>query len=308
MEKIKSCPLPIYLKNLMITIRGVIEEEKFLLFGGVPIDYLLDGNKKFNDLDIAVEKKSKREVDNLKTRLIKKGFEIVVPLREYIVQKNKKVYLMYAKNQEVFLDICFLDDFNLALGLFNLDNLYCRYPELDFVNNFDTINGIIKKTIIPIKDLQSENPYLLLSRLIYLCSKYNIYPTERYDNKKIFLKIKNEIDSEKYSKTSDQFVSCLDSILKSIVRSNNKQKFVKNIIEFGVIKKAMPKLHNALELSIGLNPGNLRFIKNKEELLTYLINLFKDIKDRKKFLKELECLKIRKWDSEYYKIFNKIKI
>ena len=309
MEKIKNNqPLPIFLKKLILEISQIIEEEEFLLFGGAPIDYLLNGNTKFNDLDIAIKKTNKREMNNLKEKLVKKGFKVLISLREYTVQKTKKVYLMYAKNEKLSLDICFLDDFELAPGPFNLDNLYCRYPELDFVDNLNSIDGITKKIIIPTRSLQSENPYLLLSRFIRLCSKYKIYPLETSENKNIFLEIKKEIESGKYSNNSDQFASCIDSIIKSILESENRRKFIENIVNGGIIGKTMPELHRSLKLAVGLNYNNLNRVDNKKNLIILLINLFTNKNDKKSFLKLINCLKSRSWDLEYTDLFDNIKL
>lgn len=297
-------PLPIFLKTLILKISEIIEEEEFILYGGAPIDYLFNGNKKFNDLDIAIKKTNKKDIDNLRKILIKKGFDIVVPFREYTVRKTKKVYLMYAIKKHLVLDICFLSDYDLASGLFNLDNLYCRFPELDIVDDYNSIDGIKRKMFVPTRNLTKDNPYLLLSRFIYLCAKYQIYPMDDPINKKILLKIKKETEAIMHPVSSDQFSSCLNSILKSIIKIDDRKYFLKNLINSGIFGKTMPVLCKSLRLAIKVNDNYLDEIKTKKALILYLFNLLDDKNSKKDFLELITCLRFRKWDSEYNYLFN----
>ncbi len=292
-------PLPTYLKTLILKISKIIEEKEFVLYGGAPIDYLFNGNKRFNDLDIAIKKTSKNDINNLKKILIKKGFNIIVPFREYTVRKTKKVYLMYAKKKRLMLDICFLNDYDLISGPFNLDNLYCRFPELNIVDDYNSIDGIKRKKIISVRSLTKENPYLLLSRFVYICAKYQIYPMDDLINKKILLRIKREIEVVARPVGSDQFSSCLNSILKSIIKADNRKYFLKNLINSGILKKTMPALDRSLKLVIKINDSRLDKIKTKKNLIIYLLSLLNDVKDKKSFLELIKCLSIRKWELEY---------
>lgn len=296
--------LPIYLKKTILEISEIIEEKEFILYGGMPIDYLYNKNKKFSDLDIAIKKTSKKDINNLKKILIKKGFDIIVPFREYTVCKNKKVYLIYAKKDQLMLDICFLSDYNLASGLFNLENLYCRFPELDIVDNSNSIEGIQNKKIIFIKNPTEENPYLLLSRFIYLCAKYEILFMDDHENKKILFKIKKELELIDDFESLDQFSSCLNSILKSIIKTNNRKYFLKNLIDSGILRKKMAILDKSFRLAVKNNDNSLNKIKNKKVFIFYLFDLLDNKKDKKIFLELISRLNFRKWDSNYNNLSN----
>ena len=93
-RKIKSLILPIYLQKLLIKIHHLINEDRFLLYGGAPIDLLLNKRNDVRDFDVAVESTDERKISEVKERLVKKGFDIIEPYREYMVRKNKKVVLV----------------------------------------------------------------------------------------------------------------------------------------------------------------------------------------------------------------------
>src|SRR6056297_125545 len=95
----KSQSLPAFLQREILNLKEIIEQERFFLFGGAPIDYLFNGKKNFNDLDIAIEKKDIKTIQEVEQSLIKNNFNIL-SFREYIVQKKTKVFLLYATNNK----------------------------------------------------------------------------------------------------------------------------------------------------------------------------------------------------------------
>ena len=283
------------LKIKINKIASFLNINQFILYGGAAVDLLTSKTPK--DYDIAIKYKNKKEILNLRNHLKNNGFKIVEPWREYIVHKNKKVILVYAKNNKYFLDIAFLKNFNL-IGLYDIESVYISYPEMRIVDKYNGLKNIKNKKINFIRNISSENPYVALGRLIYLSAKYDIslfHP--RNTNLLMTLKKKSENYKSKSKYFNKQVIpSFYSHILKAILKSNNKLEFIKSLINLKVFDKIFPSLSIALNYIVNRQLINKLFkINDKEGLIKFLGDCLEN-RNKKEFLKEINKLKIRKWE------------
>lgn len=302
-QKIKTHKLPPRIKKFIRGIHNIIGEDRFILYGSSPIDLLLNTNIKIHDLDIAIEGINKYRVRKCREKIKREGFEILEPFRKYYIHKNKKVILIYAKNNRWFLDIAFLNNLSL-IGHFNIETLFFRYPQNDYIDKFDALKGIKEKKIIPIRNLNAENPYLLLSRFLRLCSKYNISLT-RHNHKKILLFLKTKIQQWKITSSFHKsvYISCLSSLLKSIIQSRNKKIFFQNLSDTSVFKIIFPELNRILNIHKNKIIKEVQKVETKLDIIV-LFDKYLTPLERRSFKSKIRKLKMRGWDEDDVKCSN----
>lgn len=292
----KTFTLPNHLKKLMREICDIIEEDEFILYGGTPLDLLLNNKTKIHDLDIVIAGIDKGKIRRCREKIKEKGFEIIESSREYYIHKNKKVVLVYAQNDKLFLDIAFLHDPEL-IGHFNLETLFFRHPQMDYVDQFDTLKGVREKSIKLVRDLEAENPYLLLGRFLRLCSKYDI-PLSKYEHKKILLDIKEKLKEWEINSNFNKsaYLSCISSLFKSIIQSRDKG-FNKVLINSSVLKSVFPELGQIINVYKDEFVKNMSRAKTKLDIVILFDKYLNDL-ERKIFRGKIKALKTRQWDEQ----------
>jgi len=295
--KVKIHRLPPYLKKIMSKIHNIIGEERFILYGSTPIDLLLNKRFKIDDLDIAIEGINKNRIRKCREKMKKQGFEIVEPFRKYYIHKNKEVVLVYAKNDRWFLDIAFLDNPTL-IGHFNIETLFFRYPQMDYLDKFGAIKSIKEKKIRLIRDSEKENPHLLLGRFLRLCSKYEI-PLKENKHRKILLDLQAKIELWKIVSNFEKnaYTSCISSLLKSIVQSNDKRLFMRNLIDAAVLITIFPELENAVSVHRNEFVKEIPNVRKKLDVVV-LFDKYLKTPERKLFERKIKALKVRHWNKQ----------
>jgi len=294
----KSNKLPDEAKKLLLEIHDIIREDEFILYGGSPIDMLLNRNTKVHELDIAIKRTGKAKIKKFRDLIKRKGFKIVEPYREYYIYKNKKVIIVYAQNKKWFLDVAFLDNPKL-IGHFNIETLYFRYPQLDYIDRFNALAGIKKKNIKLVRNIREENPHLLLGRFLRLCAKYNISLNNK-NSKKILISLKNQIDRWKIKNAfhKSAYISCISSLLKSIVKAYNKKTFVETLINTSVLKTIFPETSNIIRLKKKDFIDDFTKIKTKLDVVVLFYKYLKSSDGMMSFRNKIKSLKVRRWDKE----------
>lgn len=293
----KKLFLPPKAKKLMEEIHYIIGEDEFILYGSTPLKILLNVKTKIYDLDIAIKGINEYKIKKFVRRIKGKGFEIIEPRREYYIYKNKKVILVYTKNKKWFLDVAFLNDPQL-IGQFNIESLYFRYPQLDYIDKFKALDEIKAKKIKLIRGTKEENPHLLLGRFLRLCAKYNV-PLDNKNTKKILLDIGRQIIKWKIKNDfhKSAYISCISSLLKSILQSCDKGNFVRILINTSILKTIFPELEDVIKSKEGDFIKNISKTKTKIDIITLFDKYLKD-SNRKLFREKIRNLKIRRWDEQ----------
>lgn len=295
-KNIKNYELPISAKKIMDYLHDLIEIDNFILYGGAPVDLTINKKSKINDYDIAIRGKEQNKIEHVIDVLINNNFEIIEPGRKYYIYHNVEVVLVYAKKNTICLDICFMDDIE-SVGQYNLESLYWQYPEMMCIDNFDAVKCIENKEIIPIRVTGAENIFLLISRFIYLCSKYNI-SLSTADNIKIIKNFKNQLIKERERK-SDKYISCLSSILKSVLKADNRALFIQTLLDTKLLEILFSSMQYSLQ-KIMINEFGAREIreaKNKHDLAA-IMSRYLPREDRYLFKETLMQISQRKWDAQ----------
>lgn len=283
--------------SLLYEIYSYIEYEPFCLFGGVALDCLINLSiDNIKDYDIGIESVDENLIETMEKTLNHKGFR--TKRRNYFVGITNEVLILQAKRDNITLDINFLDSFNL-IGIFNIESVYWKFPSLKIVDN-NGINGIKSCKILLLKDIDRENPYLILSRLIKLLSKYDCCCFKEINNQPITSFINNlNLRLSKWNETkhckfheSDAKIAHYDNLFDTIMRANNPYKMLNKISVWKLLRVSFPEVHELLNNKTSyIIPFNQ--ISTKCELIDFFISKMpKEIK--KSFMSKIELLKMRK--------------
>jgi len=264
--------------------------EEFIFYGGGILDSL--SSSKINDYDIAI-KNSKGIKKKIISRLKKNKFEIFIKNRIYYIYINKKVSLIYAKKGKLNLDIAFIDNYDL-IGQWDIESAYIIWPKNKEINLNLAKKAKKAKKICLIRNISQENPFLLLSRFLYLCAKYSFSINKKEHKKYISLLEKKCIKwnppNIKFHKKEVE-ISFYSYCIKTLIKSN--KKMIKNLYALKVYEKLFPELHLALSLILR-NYQKFNKIKNKDKMVFYLDQL---LNYNKKFRRKIQKLNIRNWDN-----------
>lgn len=295
-----SKKLPRPLRQLMIRLSKVLGVRKFILFGGVALDLLINFSANIHDLDIGIEGRKKEIINHCKKQLRRCGFQIIGKDRPYFINIIEPVIMVFAKNNQWLLDINFMDNL-LSIGQFDIESLFFRYPELDYINRYDGIEAFKKKTIHPINGLYKENPILLINRIVDLSSKYSLSMTKNpvhYDYINVLKKrISNwNVKDEFHGKMAK--ISFYSKILKAIKQAKRREIFIKELLETGILTVLMRELQETLKNLSSKEKTLLNKAKTKKEIAHILIHLAKPNNKPKLKHKFQLVYETRKWDLE----------
>jgi hypothetical protein len=242
-------------------------------------------------------------IDKCKRHLTISGFQIIYE-RPYWINLTEPVITIFAQNSQWLLDINFMEN-PWNVGQFDAESLFFRYPELDYIDRYDAVDAIKKKTIHPINGLYKENPILLLNRIVDLCSKYGMSMSKNPVHREYINVLKKRILNWN---TKDEFhgkmarIAFYSKLLKGIKQAKRREIFIKDLIATGILKILIPELQNPLKNLSLRKKILLNKAKTKNEIATILIEIV-DPKDRRKLKHKFRLIStLRKWDTEDKKI------
>lgn len=303
-NKIKGKSLPHPLRRLMSWFSKILGVKKFILFGGAAIDLLFDPSAKIHDLDIGIEGRKRSIINCCKKHLKSYGFKIIGKDRPYFINMNEPVTMVFATDNRWLLDISFMENV-WSVGQFDIESLFFRYPELDYIDRYEAIEALKKKIIHPINGLYKENPILLINRIIDLCSKYNISMTKNPLHRDYINILKKRVSNWN---TSDEFhgkmarVAFYSKLLKAIKQAKRRNVFIRDLIASGILTELMPELLKPLKNYLSSNKTLLNKVRTKDEVANFLIKIVnpndqQNLKDKFQLVFDL-----RKWDLEDQRI------
>jgi len=266
-----------------------IELDNFSFYWWGVLDLVLW--KDIYDIDLAIQWTKDEQISKLNEIFISKWFKIVHSKRYYPISNDKiDAYLVYAKNDKYFFDVAFIEDPD-SFGLFNLDSSYCKTDERKFVDNYGAIDGLLSKTIKPIKSLDWENPLCFFSRFIRLSSKYEIpmYQTQHTEFINNITKKLNDIDPLAYERL---YWSTISSIFKAIIKSRNTSSFCRDLLDTDLLKSVFPELEIAIK---NIDTEKLSSITNRNEMINLLEKAI-DWDISKWFKNRISFLNNRSWE------------
>ena len=168
------------------------------------------------------------------------------------------------------------------------------------IDKYEGLKNLRNKKINLVRNINSENPYILLGRFIYLCAKYNIsFSYTKHKDILLYLREKCENYKSRSKYFNKQVIpSFYSHIFKAILKSENKSKFIIRLAEVKIFDKIFPSLNTALGNIIKNKSltNKLSRINNRPELIHFLYTCL-DKNTKKEFLKEISTLKIRRWET-----------
>jgi hypothetical protein len=303
-------PLPKRFQEMMSRLAKELGAKKFILYGGAAMDLLINSSHKVHDLDIAIIS-DRKDVEYYIENLKKAGYEILEGNREYHLNIIDPVTIVFAKNNEWTLDVAFLNGplerkINLVppsaycttMDKFDIDSVFWRFPQLDSVDLYDAFGALKNRTMRPLYSLYEENPYLLINRMINMCAKYQMDICDNPVHKKSFEVLKERVRQWKHS---GEFhgklvkIAHYSTVLKAIKRSKNREKFIVDLAQSGILRYTMPELQAAIE---NINDSQKKQLKNVATKLE-IANLLKSmVLPNKKIILEqrFRLLGLRTWD------------
>jgi hypothetical protein len=293
--------IPQNIKKLAKKLENDTGLDNFVICGGILINLLLSKKINYRDIDINIKGLNKKKINECKKHLTRNGYKIIQEPRKYIIYKNKRAILMQANKDNLKLDLAFLKNPE-SVGHYNIDTLCLKYPSFELIDNHKSLEGVKTKNIQLIINKNNEDPFILFSRLIYLCSKYNISLSSK-KTKSIINEINYNISKGKNTK---EYRSLISSIFRTISYSKHKSKLVKQIFRSKILIKIFPELNNSLEV---ISQSKILLKKlEKIDSVEYLIlffgrNLIEN--DIKSFAKIIYSLKKRVWDNKDYEKISK---
>ena len=270
-------------KSRLETLKNIAQEsgiEEFWL-GGSNTYHQTAKNMKiiFNceDYDLAI-KGNKKEYILIKQKLKEHGFKIIKSGSYYL--KLKKVFQIVSEKKSMRLDIAIINNLSY-LGHFNFEFIFWHFPSGEVYDPYNAIKAIRQKELVPIISPRNENPFILTSRFVKLCARFDIdFINNEYlysFAKKLANAIKKwnatDLFHGKYAKEHAYF-----GMIQSILRSKERKAFIEKLQKSGILDAMFPEISKKLEISSDLIIG-VETAKNPKELVECLQQFLKGDKN-----------------------------
>jgi len=309
-ERLIGKNLPPESQKLMTKLSKVLGVESFILFGGLAIDMLIDFPMKKRDFDIAIKRKS-GYVEKCKANLEKSNYRVIGSDRQYFINLYEPIVNVFVENNNSVLDIAFMDDVS-HVGQFDIESLFYRYPELDYIDRYSAFRAIKNKTMRPIHGLNKENPYLLANRIINLCAKYEMKLSENIIHSDSIKILKKRIRAWDPLRLFDKDIlqdfhgrmariAHYSTVLKAIERANNRALFVEDLLSTELLLETIPEIQEPLKKLSSQQKKCLNELKNKKQIANFLVKIVAP-GNQKILRQKFSLLRLRNWDLEDQKV------
>ncbi len=165
--------------------------------------------------------------------------------RPYFLKFNK-AFQIVAEKDKFILDIAIVRDI-CYLGHFNWESIFWHYPSGEIRDPYNAIQSFKEKKLKHIIPADGENPFIFASRLINLCSRFqiNIFDDEglrdfSYDlSKNIASWRATDVFNDIYAKEHAYF-----NILKAVAISEDKLFFIESLKKVRLLGAIFPELED----------------------------------------------------------------
>ncbi len=232
----------------------------------------------YDDYDLAV-KGGEKEYISLIKKLKEHQFRIVKNRTYYL--KFRKVFQIIAEKDLMHLDIAIVNDLS-DLGHFNFESIFWHFPSGETYDPYNALKDIRQKKLNLIISPKNENPFILTSRFVKLCARFDIDFTK---NKKLLLLSYELASLMKKWKSEDSFHGkyakehAYFGIVQAILRSRNRKKFIRILNKSKILNAIFPEISEKLETSNNLS--GIEDAKSPGEVIRCLQKFI--INDEKKF-------------------------
>lgn len=311
-------PLPKRWQDLMRQLAKELGAKNFILHGGAAMDLLIDPLREIHDLDIAIVS-DRGNIERYRKNLRQSGYEILERNREYYLNVIDPVTIVFAKSEKWTLDIAFLEGplerkinltppspYHTSMDKFDIDSVFWRYPQLDIVDLYDAFNALKGRTMRPIYSLYEENPYLLINRLINMCSKYQMDICDNPVHNESFKILTERIAQWKHPGIFHGKlvkIAHYSTVLKAITRAQNRERFIADIARSRILQYTMPELQQILDDITDDQKKLLNAAKTKQEVASVLVSIASHTQ-KTALKKRFKSLRLRTWDLDDRKVID----
>ena len=237
------------------------------------------------DYDLAI-KGRKKEYISVKQKLKEHGFKIIKSRPYYL--KLKKAFQIIAEKRSIHLDIAIVNEL-FCLGHFNFECIFWHFPSGEVYDPYNALKAIRQKKLIPVISPSNENPFILTSRFVKLCARFDINFVSNkhlYAFAKKLAKLINEWKATdsfhgKYAKGHGYF-----GMIQAILISKERKVFIERLQKSGILNAMFPEVSKKLKISNDLIK-EIEIAKSPEDVVRCLQHFLKDDK------KKLHCLNRR---------------
>lgn len=272
---INGQPVAPRIKSLMRQLGDLINGEYYLV-GGTINDFYYSKLFNYKDIDIVIKGTSKIAINQITGNLTKKGYKLSSQ-RTYYLKNTIPAYLYQANNGLLFLDIAFIDQPSIALGLFDASSIYSKYPAMICSDKYNCLRALKNKTFsLASSNFTNENPYMIMGHFVSLCAKYNASLIKPSQHQKIINQFNKHkigyINNTPFRK--DIYCSFIKHVLKSIIRADNRTNFTYELVRSNILFDIELSLHKSLSNLLTTKTG-IDFLLSLKPTDSYIVLLKK---------------------------------
>lgn len=197
------------------------------------------------DYDLAIIDGEEKFRSVLKT-LRSNNFSIIREEPYYL--KFNKIFQIIAAKKLIHLDIAIVKNINY-LGHFNWESIFWHFPSGWIYDPYNAIEALKKKKLIPVISVEGENPFILASRFLNLCARFDI---DFCKNKKLFSFSRSLSERIKLWKHESYFHNVYAkehsyfNIFRAMIKSANPRLFIQKMRRAGLLEAIFPELNELI--------------------------------------------------------------
>ena len=271
--------------------------QSYILFGGTPLDSYLNPKTPLHDVDIAIH--GIEGAPRVRANLQARNYRLVEASRNYFINITDQVLIVLARKNGLLLDINFLDNYS-SIGQFDLETLKCSFPQMVYDDRHGALSALAARTARPIRRLDLENPYLILTRLLVLSAKYDLKLAGNPVHQRCIDQLNGLIRDWHFGNSyhdEEAPVGHYSSVLRSILRASDRRSFMLDLAASRALQQTIPEMHALLCKSEVVRSLQVIRAVSKLDLVEALQEAL-DPGERDSFLARLRKLRLRRWEHD----------
>jgi tRNA nucleotidyltransferase/poly(A) polymerase len=269
----------------------------FYLYGGVITDIILLNKNKFHDYDIAILNCDSEQYLHIFSHLKLSGFEIYFD-REYHILKDYTARLIYAKKDNILLDLVFLEDLKY-IGVLTQDSIYFNNNTHQLIDQHTGYNDLNNNIITLCDDAYYKEPLTVVKRILNTSSKHRISLLSE-DIIGILSKLDYDLNQYDSHIFNEQFASLEVRLIKTILNSKNQNELINELIQMKFMELYFPMISNILQRM--MLSGNLLNIKTMKDFVCMSYKLVETEREKDELFNCFSYFRFRYWEPEIFKL------
>ncbi len=242
-----SQPLPADNRRLLGDLAELLDTPQLVVYGGAARDLLIASPGSPKDVDVAAGPLSHAAA--CRERLLEHpDVEQVGEARDYWIRMTEPVIMFDVRWRGMTVDVNFLDDFG-KIGHFDVECVRWEHPAGTFIDPYGVTGRKETHSFSLVSSMDSENPVLLLNRLVKLSAKYDVDYTQVDE----LAHLASQLVAAATSWSSDDRfhgaqadAAHARALATSVQRARDGRAFLQTCLDSGVIACRNPMLAEAL--------------------------------------------------------------